>query len=94
MRVVPTGDEHKGGMVKDEQMTFPVNSLKTRNWTQRIIFKHLKPKLQLGNVNFELRRQCHCLRRPAPPRPPPPLRRHRPHPRPRRPRCQSSHLCC
>ena len=44
MRVVPTGDEHKGGMVKDEQMTFPVNSLKTRNWTQRIIFKHLKPK--------------------------------------------------
>ena len=21
MRVVPTGDEHKGGMVKDEQMT-------------------------------------------------------------------------
>jgi len=22
MRVVPTGDEHKGGMVKDEQMTF------------------------------------------------------------------------
>jgi len=52
MRVVPTGDEHKGGMVKDEQMTFPVNSLKTRNWTQRIIFKHLKPKLDLGMLTL------------------------------------------
>merc|ERR1719234_2538644 len=51
MRVVPTGDEHKGGMVKDEQMTFPVNLLKTRNWTQRIIFKHLKPK-KLGMLTL------------------------------------------
>ena len=46
MRAVPTGDEHKGGMVKDEQMTLsarkPFSSPKTRNWTQRIILKHLK----------------------------------------------------
>merc|ERR1712212_64078 len=38
-------------MVKDEQMTlcqleknFAVFPLKTRNWTQRIILKHLKPE--------------------------------------------------
>ena len=46
MRVVPTGGEHKGGMMKDEQMTLsarkPFTSLKTQNWTQRIILKHLK----------------------------------------------------
>ena len=49
MRVVPTVDEHKGGMVKDEQMTLcqlgeKFFLLKTRNWTQRIILKHLKPE--------------------------------------------------
>merc|ERR1719220_2514113 len=46
MRVVPTGGEHKGGMMKDEQMTLstrkPFISLETQNWTQRIILKHLK----------------------------------------------------
>jgi len=51
MRVVPTGDEHKGGMVKDEQMTLSarkplsVFSMKTRNWTQRIILKHRNLKM-------------------------------------------------
>jgi hypothetical protein len=48
MRVVPTGGEHKGGMAKDEQMTLSARkdftSLKTQNWTQRIILKHLKPE--------------------------------------------------
>merc|ERR1719237_2064818 len=97
MRAVPTGDEHKGGMVKDEQMTLsarkPFSSPKTRNWTQRIILKHLKRE-DVGNVNFELLPQCHCWRTPAHPRPPPPLRRRHPHPRLHRPHCQSSHLCC
>ena len=72
---------------------FLVNSMKTRNWTQRIILKHLKPE-DLGNVNFERRRQCHCLRMLAHPRPPPPLHRHHPHPHHHRLHCQSSHLCC
>ena len=52
MRVVPTGDERKGGMVKDEQNDFW--SLKTLNWTQRIILKHQLRAGELGMLTLSL----------------------------------------